>query len=92
MLWMSSGFGAGGETSRRHRQLATLGFFIHGCWAGRKSSILWRLPGLVFGLRGSFLVQLALLLELGPFPGLPGPAVGPKGPKIGLKPGAGFII
>ena len=28
----------------------------------------------------------------GPFPGLPGLAVGPKEPKIGQKPGAGFII
>ncbi len=48
--------------------------------------------GLRLGLRGSCLVQLALFLKLGPFPGLPGPAVGPQGLKIGLKPGAGFII
>ncbi len=38
------------------------------------------------------MVQPALFFEPGPFPGLPGPAVGPKGPKIIQKPGAGFII
>ena len=33
------------------------------------------------GLRGCFSVQPALLFEPGPFPGLPGPAGGPEGPK-----------
>ncbi len=31
-------------------------------------------------------------VEPEPVPGLPGPAVAPKGPKIGQNPGAGFII
>ncbi len=43
--------------------------------------------GLRIGLRGGFVAQPALFFEPGPFPGLPGPAVGPKGPKIGLNPG-----
>ncbi len=41
------------------------------------------------------MVQPASYLEPGQFPGLPGlpgPAVGPKGPKIGQEPGAKFII
>ncbi len=38
------------------------------------------------------MAQAALSFEPGPFPGLPRPAVGPKGPKIGQKSGAGFII
>ncbi len=38
------------------------------------------------------MVQPALFSEPEPFPRLPGPAVGPKGPKIGQKPGARFII
>ena len=38
------------------------------------------------------MMQPALCFEPGTFPGLPGPAVGPQGPKIGQKPGAGFII
>ncbi len=38
------------------------------------------------------MVQPAVFLEPGSFPELPGPAVGPKGPKIGQKPDAGFII
>ncbi len=33
-----------------------------------------------------------IIFEPEPFPRLPGPAVGPKGPKIGQKPGAGIII
>ncbi len=37
-------------------------------------------------------VQPALFFEPGPFPWLPGPAAGPKGPKIGQKSGAGFSI
>ncbi len=37
-------------------------------------------------------MQPALFCEPGLFPGLPGPAVGPKGPEIGRKPGAIFII
>ncbi len=37
-------------------------------------------------------MQPALFIEPGLFPGLPGPAVGPKGPKICQKPGAGFMI
>ncbi len=48
--------------------------------------------GLIIGLRGRLLVQPALFFEPGPFPELPGPAVGPNGPKIGQKPGAGFIM
>ncbi len=48
--------------------------------------------GRIIGLRRCFLVQPELLFEPGPFPELPGPAVGPKGPKIDQKPGAGFII
>ncbi len=38
------------------------------------------------------MVQPSLFFEPRPFPGLPGPAVGPKGPKLDQKPGAGFII
>ncbi len=38
------------------------------------------------------MVRPALLFEPGPFPALPGPAVGPKGPKIGQKPVAKSII
>ncbi len=37
-------------------------------------------------------MQLALFFEPEPVPGLPGPAVGPKGPQIDQKPGAGFTI
>ncbi len=48
--------------------------------------------GLRIGLRVWFLVQPALFFEPEPFPRFPGPAVGPKGPNIGQKPGAGFII
>ena len=33
-----------------------------------------------------------MFFEPGPFPGLPGLALGPKGPKIGHKPGAEFIM
>ncbi len=36
-------------------------------------------------------MQAALFFEPGLYPRLPGPAGGPKGPKIGQKPGAGFI-
>ncbi len=39
-----------------------------------------------------YLYLPALFFEPGPFPELPGPAVGPKGPKIGQKSGAGFIF
>ncbi len=38
------------------------------------------------------MVQPALSLEPEPVPRLAWPAVGPKGPKIGQKPGAGYII
>ncbi len=38
------------------------------------------------------MVQSALFFEPEPVPSLPGPAVGPKEPKIGQKPRAGFII
>ncbi len=38
------------------------------------------------------MVQPALSFEPETVPGLPGPAVGPKGPKIGQKPEAGFIM
>ena len=37
----------------------------------------------------SFLVQLALFFEPEPVPELPAPAVGPKKPEIGQKPGPG---
>jgi hypothetical protein len=36
--------------------------------------------------------NLHYFCEPGPFPGLPGRAVGTQGPKIGQKPRAGFII
>ncbi len=38
------------------------------------------------------MVQTALFFEPELVPRLRGPAVGPKGPEIGQKPGAGFII
>ncbi len=38
------------------------------------------------------MAQPALSFEPEPVPRLPGPAVGPKGPKICQKPGAGFTI
>ncbi len=38
------------------------------------------------------MVQPALFVEPEPVPRLPEPAVGPKGPKIGQKPGAKFIV
>ncbi len=38
-----------------------------------------------------FWCNLHYLFEPGPLPGLPGPTVGPKGPKIDQKPRAGFI-
>ncbi len=37
-------------------------------------------------------MQPVLCFEPEPVPKLPGPAVGPNGPKICQKPGAGFII
>ncbi len=42
-------------------------------------------PGLIVG-------ATCLFFEPGPFPGLPGPALGPEGPKIDRKSGAGFIV
>ena len=38
------------------------------------------------------MAEPALCFEPEPVLELPGPAVGPKGPKIGQEPGAGFII
>ena len=35
---------------------------------------------------------ICTIFEPEPVPRLPGPAVGPEGPKIGQKPGAGFIV
>ncbi len=39
-----------------------------------------------------YVILFTLFVEPGLFPELPGPAVGPKGPKISQKTGAGFIM
>ncbi len=59
--------------------------FLSSC--GRSQNKKCSRMGLRIGFWGCFLVQPALFSEPGPFPRLPEPAVGPKGPKIGHNPG-----
>ncbi len=68
-------------------QIYHLSFYIFA--VGPKNTRYPRM-GLRIGLRGSCLVQPALFFEPGPFPGLPGPAVGPKGPDLSFYPPEGL--
>ncbi len=65
-------------------QIYHLSFYLLA--AGTKNTKYPRM-GLSIGLNGSFLGQPALSFVPEPVPGLPGPALGPKGPESAKNPG-----